>query len=146
MRFWFIVGLALDFRSVMALAFSTTLRNARLDAITTTVGANCQIMIYDGARPATGGAATTLLAQLAGNATFAGAASAGVLTLNAITQDASANATGTASWFRINTNGGTFCIDGSIGTSGSDLNLNTTSIVSGGPVSITSFTITEANS
>jgi hypothetical protein len=36
-------------------------------------------------------------------------------------------------------------LDGSVGTSGSDLNLNTTSIVSGATVSISSFTITAGN-
>jgi hypothetical protein len=129
----------------MALAYSTTLRNAMLDAITTAIGSNGLLRIYDGSRPASGGTATTLLAELALSATAAGAASSGVLTLNAITQDSSANATGTATWFRIVTSGGTFVIDGSVGTSGSDLNLTTTSIVSGQPVSITSFTITEGN-
>ena len=59
--------------------------------------------------------------------------------------DSSANATGTATWFRVVTSGGTFVIDGNVGTSGSDLNLNTTSIVIGGPVQITSFTITAPN-
>jgi hypothetical protein len=116
-----------------------------LDAITTAIGSNGLLRIYDGSRPASGGTATTLLAELALSATAAGAASSGVLTLNAITQDSSANATGTATWFRIVTSGGTFVIDGSVGTSGSDLNLTTTSIVSGQPVSITSFTITEGN-
>lgn len=129
----------------MALAYSTTLRNAMLDAITTAIGANGLLRIYDGSRPASGGTATTLLAELALSATAAGAASSGVLTLSAITQDSSANATGTATWFRIVTSGGTFVIDGSVGTSGSDLNLTTTSIVSGQPVSVTSFTITEGN-
>lgn len=129
----------------MALAYSTTLRNAMLDAITTAIGSNGLLRIYDGSRPASGGAATTLLAELALSATAAGAASSGVLTLSAITQDSSANATGTATWFRIVTSGGTFVIDGSVGTSGSDLNLTTTSIVSGQPVSVTSFTITEGN-
>lgn len=129
----------------MALALSTTLRNARLDAITTAVGASGLVRIYDGTRPASGGAATTLLAELTCSATFAAAASGGVLTVNAVTQDSSANATGTATWFRVVTSGGTFVIDGSVGTSGSDLNLNTTSIVTGAAVSITSFTITEAN-
>lgn len=129
----------------MALAYSTTIRNAMMDAITSAVGASGLLRIYDGSRPASGGAATTLLAELTCNATFAPAASGGVLTLNSITQDASANATGTATWFRIVTSGGTFCIDGSVGTSGSDLNLTTTSIVSGQPVSVTSFVITEGN-
>jgi hypothetical protein len=116
-----------------------------LDAITSAVGASGLLRIYDGTRPATGGSATTLLAELTCNATFAPAASSGVLTLNAITQDSSANATGTATWFRIVTSGGTFVIDGNVGTSGSDLNLNSTSISSGVAVSVTSFTITEGN-
>lgn len=129
----------------MALAYSTTVRNAMLDAITTAIGASGLLRIYDGTRPASGGAATTLLAQLALSATAAPAASGGVLTLSAITQDSSADATGTATWFRITTSGGTFVIDGSVGTSGSDLNLTTTSIVITQPVSVTSFVITEGN-
>lgn len=129
----------------MALAYSTTLRNAMLDAITTAAGGSALLRIYDGTRPATGGSATTLLAELTCNATFAPSAASGVLTLNSITQDSSANATGTATWFRIVTSGATFVLDGNVGTSGSDLNLTTTSIVSGQPVSVTSFTITEGN-
>lgn len=129
----------------MAIAYSTAVRNAMLDAITSAAGASALLSIYDGTRPATGGAATTLLAQLTCNATFAPAASGGVLTLNSITQDSSANATGTATWFRITTSGATFVLDGNVGTSGSDLNLTTTAIVSGQPVSVTSFTITEGN-
>lgn len=129
----------------MALAYSTAVRNAMLDAITAAIGSSGLVRIYDGSRPASGGTATTLLAQLALSATAAPAASSGVLTLNAITQDASADATGTATWFRITTSGGTFVIDGSVSTSGSDLNLTTTSIVITQPVSISSFTITEGN-
>lgn len=130
----------------MALALSTTaIRNVMLDVITTAVGASGLLRIYDGSRPASGGSATTLLAELTLNATFAAGASSGVLTLNAITSDTSANATGTATWFRITTSGGTFMIDGNVGTSGSDLNLNTTSIVSGATVAVTSFTITAGN-
>jgi len=117
-----------------------------LDAITTRAGASALLRIYDGSRPATGGTATTLLAELTCNATFAPSATGGVLTLNSIAQDASANATGTATWFRIvKSDGTTFVLDGSVGTSGSDLNLTTTSIVATQPVSITSFVITEGN-
>jgi hypothetical protein len=129
----------------MALAFATTLRNAMLDEITAAAGASALLRIYDGSRPATGGAATTLLAELTCNATFAPAASGGALTLNAITQDASANATGTATWFRLVTSGATFVMDGNVGTSGSDLNLTTTSIVATQPVSISSAVLTEGN-
>lgn len=130
----------------MALKLSTTLRNAMLDAITTAVGASGILRIYDGTRAANVAAtigASNVLADPTLNATFAPGASGGVLTLNAITQDSSANATGTASWFRIwKSDGTTAVIDGDVGTSGSDLNLNTVSIVAAGPVQITSFTIT----
>lgn len=129
----------------MALAYTTTLRNAMLDAITTAAGNAALLRIYDGSRPATGGAATTLLAELTCGTPFAAGASSGVLTLGSITQDSSANANGTASWFRIVTSGGTFVLDGNVGTSGSDLNLTTTTIALGQPVSVTSFTITEGN-
>lgn len=128
-----------------ALGYSTALRNSRLDAITTAIGSSGLWRIYDGSRPATGGTATTLLAQLALSATAAPAASGGVLTFNSITQDSSADATGTATWARITTSGGTQVIDMSVSTSGSDLNLTTTSIVATQPVSITSATITEGN-
>lgn len=128
----------------MALAFSTALRNSRLDAIVTAIGTSGKVRIYDGTRPATGGAETTVLAELPLSAT-AGTVSAGVLTMNAITSDASADATGTATWFRVWTAASVAVIDGNVGTSGSDLNLNTVSIVAGGSVAISSFTITESN-
>lgn len=130
----------------MALAYNVAIRNLMLDEITVGAGASALLRIYSGSRPATGGATTTLLAELTCNVTFAPAAASGVLTLNAITQDASANATGTATWFRIvKSDGVTHVMDGDVGTSGSDLNLVTTSIVATQPVSVTSFVITEGN-
>lgn len=131
----------------MALAYDeVSIRNAMLDTITTRAGNAALLRVYDGSRPATGGAATTLLAELTCATPFAAGASGGVLTLGTITQDSSANATGTATWFRIvKADGTTFVLDGSVGTSGSDLNLTTTSIVATQPVSVSSFVITEAN-
>lgn len=129
----------------MALQFETTTRNAMMDAITTKVGASARFRIYSGTAPTNCAAAlsgNTLLVDLPCSATFAPAASGGVLTLNAITQT-NAAAGGTASFFRIYDSGGSTCyVQGSVGTSGADLNLNTTTIVSGGPVQITSETFT----
>ena len=127
----------------MALAYSTTVRNAMLDSITTAIGTSGFLRIYDGTRPASGGTATTLLAQLPLSATAA-ASSSGVLTFNTITT-ANAGASSTATWFRVTTSAGTFVIDGNVGTSGSDLNFTTTTIVNTQPVSVTSFAITEGN-
>jgi len=133
---------------LLALAYSTTVRNNRLhqvrDAIDSGAGAGL-LRIYDGSRPATCGAATTLLAELTMSDPCAGAAASGVLTMSAITADASANATGTATWFRNVDSTGTCCIDGNVGTAGSDLNLNSTSINAGVQVSVSSYVITAGN-
>lgn len=133
----------------MTLGINVTTRNAMLDAITTRAGASALLRIYDGSRPATGGTATTLLAQLTCNATFAPGASSGVLTLNAIASATSAAATGTATWFRIVQSGGsTHVLDGSVSTVAAgtgDMQLDSTSIVLGGTVAISSATITAGN-
>ena len=84
----------------------------------------------------------TLLATLTFSATAFGSASNGVATANAITQDSSADDTDTATWFRISSGGGTAQMDGNVGTSSADLILNTTSIVAGAVVSISSGQIT----
>lgn len=131
------------------LKYSTALKNAKLDAIITQVGTSALLRIYDGAQPAspdTAIGAQVLLAELTCNATaFAGAAAAGVLTASAITGDASANATGTAAWFRLLTSGATAKIDGTVGTSGADLNLDSVALVAGQQVNVTSLTITSGN-
>lgn len=132
----------------LALAYSTTARNNRMNQVRDAIdgGAGAGLWrIYDGARPATCGTATTLLAELTCSDPCAAAAASGVMTFSAITADASANATGTATWFRIVDSTGTCCVDGNVGTAGSDLNLNSTSISTGQQVSITSATITEGN-
>lgn len=131
----------------MALSYTTAVRNSMLDAIVTAVGASGLVRIYDGTRPAGPGTAIStqvLLAELTCSATF-GTVSGGVLTVSSITADSSANATGTATWFRVTTSAGAGVIDGNVGTSGSDLNLPSTSTTAGQSVSITSFTITEGN-
>jgi hypothetical protein len=98
------------------------------------------INIYSGVQPANGDAAlsgNTLLGTLTLNAT-SGTVTGGTLTLNAITQDSAADATGTATFARILTSGAALWGDCDVGTSGATINLNTTSIVSGGPIQITS--------
>lgn len=132
----------------MTIAYKVALRNSRLDAITSLIDAGAGaglIRIYNGTRPATGGTATTLLAELIMSDPSFPAAAAGAMSANAVTNDSSANATGTATWFRVVDSAGNFVMDGNVGASGSDLNLNTTSIVVGVEVSITQFDITQGN-
>lgn len=129
----------------MALGYALTLRNNRMQEIVDYAGANALVRIYSGSRPATGGAATTLLAELTCGATL-GTVSNGRLTFNAITQDSSANTGGTATWFRIvKSDTTTHVVDGNCGTSGSDMNMVTTTISAGQPVSISSWYIDESN-
>ena len=129
----------------MAIGYSATLRNNRLDEITAAVGTSGLLRIYGGTRPATGGAATTLLAELACSATFAPAASGGTLTANAVSDDAVADSSGTATWFRITTSAGAQVVDGDAGEAGTELILDDASIVAGGVVSVTSLVVTAGN-
>lgn len=133
----------------MALGFNTTLRNNMLDQITALIDADPgagEIRIYDGTRPATGAAITVenLLATLPLSTVSFPAAASGTMSANAITDETAAVA-GTATWFRIVDNTGDFVMDGDVGTSGSDLNLNSVSIGAGTTVSVTSFAITAGN-
>jgi hypothetical protein len=108
---------------------------------------NGYLRIYDGTQPATADTALgaqVLLAELRFSATAFGNAVAGVATANSITADSAANATGTASWFRVLGSDGTSVVyDGSVGTSSADLVLNTVSIVINASVSVTALTLTE---
>lgn len=112
-------------------------------------GTAAVINIYDGSVPADADAseANNLLAQLTCASTcFSGDSDAnpgGRITFGTITQDSSADATGTATHFRLLTqSGGTVICQGTVGTGTNDLVLNTTAITSGSAVSITSGTVT----
>jgi hypothetical protein len=122
--------------------------NTEADALSDLMD-NGWIDILDGAQPATGDTAITtqvLLVSLRLNATFAAAASAGVLTANSITSG-TAVATGTAAWFRIyQADHTTAVFDGTVGTATSNLILPTTTITSGQTVAASAFTYTVAKS
>lgn len=129
----------------MALQYSTTHRTNNVADISTQIGASGVLKIFTGAAPANCATADTgtLLATLTCGATF-GTTSNGVLTANAIASAAAA-ATGTAGYFRIYPSAATTTnavVQGTVGTTGADLNLNSTSISSGQTVSVTSLTIT----
>lgn len=135
----------------MALTVATAVRNAMCDAAVDSVDAGSgagKLRIYSGSRPAgpdtAPGGGNTLLAEITLDDPAFGAASSGAATLDVSPdkQDTSADATGTATWARLVDSDGNGKIDCSVGTSGADINLNTTSIVAGAVVTITSGTIT----
>lgn len=125
----------------MAIGSSVELRNARLAARATAVGNAGKLRIYGGARPATGGAATTLLAEFTLGSPFAPAPAAGVQSPT-LPAAVNAGASGTATWFRITKADGTFVEDGGVGE---ELTLNTSTITSGLQVSVTGWSITGGN-
>lgn len=132
----------------MAVQLGTSVRNARLDAIESIIGTSPILKIRTGAQPANCAAADTgtVLATMTLPSDWLAAASGGAKALSGTWQDASADATGTAAHFRIYDSGGSTChVQGSVGTSGADLNLDSTSITSGQSVTITSFTLTDGN-
>lgn len=120
--------------------------NASADAVTPLLNTG-YLRIYSGTQPATADTAITsqtLLAELRFASTAFGAAADGVATANAIVDEDSALATGTATWFRLFKSDGTTAVaDGSVGTSGADLNLSSVSLAPGITVSVTSFTYTQ---
>lgn len=119
-------------------------KNAMLDNLTGNLNSG-YLRIYNGTQPTDADTAIstqTLLAELRLNATAFASASSGTATANAITSDSSADNTGTATWFRaLKSDGTTAVLDGSVGTSGCDLNLGTVALSAGAIVAVSSFTI-----
>lgn len=126
---------------------SNAAANAAADAVVDLADTG-YLRIYDGTQAADADTAIgvqNLLAELRFGATAFGSAVAGVATANAITQDSSANAGGTASWFRVLKSDGTSVLwDGSVGTSGANLNLNSVAISAGAAVAVSAFTYTQS--
>src|ERR1039457_5242911 len=135
--------------------FSTPTVVAALSAVTILLNSGF-LEIYAGTQPTDANTALSGQTLLSGGMTFAatafgtpvalGPAGSRVVTAtaNPIVSDTSAAATGTAAWFRAyKSDGTTGVMDGSVGTTGCDLNLNTTAIVIGATVSVTSLTITQ---
>ena len=130
---------------------NTPPRNSACDAIVDLIDAGSAggtLKVYTGTQPvnpATALSGNTLLATLTFNATAFGASSSGVATAASITDDTNSGA-GTAAWFRIADSNGLAIADGSVGTSGADLNFSGgVTFVSGGTVSISSLTVTVPN-
>ena len=134
----------------MALQLSTSVRNARLDAIETTIGTSAIMRIRTGAVPADCGTADsgTVLATLNLPSDWLAAASGGSKAKAGTWQDTSADANGTAAHFRTYDSGGSTChIQGTVTATGGggDLEVQNTSFASGQQVTVTGFTLTDGN-
>ena len=134
----------------MALGMSNALANARLDAIETTIGTSPILRIYGGSVPADCAAsigAATLLFEVTLPSDWLEAALGGTKAAR-YWPIAVASASGTASFFRIFESTGTTChLQGTVTATGGggDLTLDNTSIATAQSVTVSTFTLTDAN-
>lgn len=135
----------------MALKYSVTVRNARLDAIETTVGTSAILKIRTGAPPANCAAADsgTVLSTVNLPSDWMAAAASGEKSKSGTWEDTSADATGTAEHFRIYDSGGSTChIQGtvtSVATGTGDMLVDNDAFAAGQNFTVSSFKITSAN-
>jgi len=134
----------------MTLQYSVAVRNARLDAVETTIGASAVLKIRTGAPPANCAAADsgTVLASASLPADWMAAADAGAKAKSGTWQDASADNTGTAAHFRIYASDGTTCgMQGTVTATGGggDMTVDNTSFEAGQQFTVTGFTLTAGN-
>ena len=132
----------------MAVQLSTTVRNARLDAVETAIGTGPILRVRTGAPPADCAAADSgsVLVSISLPSDWASAASGGSKAF-VVPQSGTASGTGTAAHFRIYDSGGSTChMQGTVATSGADLTIDNASVTSGQTVTLSSLTLTDANS
>ena len=134
----------------MTITYSAAVRNAKLDAIETTIGTSPILKIRTGAPPThTSDASTgTVLATVTLPSDWMAAASSGAKSKSGTWEDTSADATGTAAHFEILDSGGsTVHMRGTVtGTGGGgDMEVNNTSFASGQDFVVNTFTITSGN-
>jgi len=134
----------------MALQFSTTVRNARLDAIETAIGVSAILKIRTGAAPANCGTADsgTVLATCNLPSDYMAAASGGSKAKSGTWEDTSADGTGTAAHWRLYASDGTTChAQGTVTATGGggDMTVDNTSFAAGQQFTVTSFSITDGN-
>jgi hypothetical protein len=136
----------------MAVQLDQTTRNAVLDAVESTNGTSCCLEIRSGAQPAdcaTVGSGTVLATINLPSDWMSNAASGSKAKLG-VWQDAAADNTGTAGHFRVYrsqaTKDNTTCfMQGSAGTSGTDMILDSTNFSAGQPFTVNSFTLGAGN-
>ena len=115
----------------MTIRRTDALRNALMTTLNTQRGSSAEIQVRSGVNAGTGGQGT-LLAELVGNAGGWGTPTNGVLTSSAITADASADATGTAGHYQLNTSGSVFLESGVLDVGGTDgVTIDNASITAG---------------
>lgn len=134
----------------MSLQLSVAVRNARLDAIESAIGASAVLKVRSGAKPATCATADagTVLSTIALPADWMAAAASGVKEMSGTWADSAADAAGTAGHFRVYAADGVTChAQGAITASGGggEMEIDNTVFAVGQAFSVTAFAIAEPN-
>lgn len=134
----FVIFMLLASNTYAAPVFTTAAKNARMDAITTSIGTSGLLVIGTSALSG----ATGVLCTITLNSTAAASASGGVLTLSGFPKTCTASASGTAARAELRTSGGTAVVTLTFGTSGTDVISDSTSFTSGQVYTHSSQTLT----
>ncbi len=134
----------------MTIQLSVAVRNARLDAVETTIGTSAVVKIRTGAAPANCATADsgTVLATINCPSDWMAAAASGSKAKSGTWEDLSADAGGTAAHFRVYASDGTTChMQGTVTLTGGggDMTVDNTTFVAGQTFTITSFTLNDNN-
>ena len=137
----------------MAMQYSVAVRNARLDAVETTIGTSAVLRLRSGAKPANCAAARTgtIIAELSLPSDWmeaAGATTAGEKGKLGTWQDLSANNGGTIGHFEILDSTGTTChVQGSVTATGGggDMEVNNAVVTAGQEINVTAFKLIAGN-
>lgn len=126
----------------MTIRFNTAMRDAMVTALTGAIG-GYTLSIYTGSQPTTANDAATGTKLVDITINGFNTPATGSATLDTSTPSTGvAVATGTAGWGRI-VGGAGERIDGTVGTSGTDFTINSTSITNGATVTLTAMTVTQ---
>lgn len=137
----------------MAVQLSVRVRNARGDALETTIGASPKLRLYSGAQPANCGAGRTgtLVCEIALPADWLTAASAGVKSLSGAWSGVGAAGAGAGTnvgHYAIMDSAGTNCDEqGSVTATGGggDMTIDNINVATGQAVNVLTFSHTEPN-
>lgn len=133
----------------MAIQFSIPVANAQLDIIEDSIGVSPILRILSGPMPASCATAQsgTVISTIALPSDWMSAASGGTKVMSGSWQDASADNSGEAAYFRILETTGTTChLQGTVSAAGDggDMIVTSTTFVAGQPFAIVSFAFSSA--
>ena len=134
----------------MAIKLSDAVKNAKLDAIETTIGTSAVLKLRTGGTPdgIADADSGTVVATLSLPSDWMAAASGGTKGILGTWEDLSADSDGTIAHFRLYaSNGTTQHMQGTVTNTGGggDMTLNNVIVTAGQSITITGFTLTEGN-